>query len=82
MHNYFNNSTTDMVNETIEKALEWLSVCLRTKWLWVRVPLQSVKLAPVSSKELLDIQATMECGLTLKCVTFFFFFNTYYTFLN
>ena len=43
MHNYFNNSTTDMVNETIEKALEWLSVCLRTKWLWVRVPLQSLK---------------------------------------
>ena len=21
---------------------EWLSVCLRTKWLWVRVPLQSL----------------------------------------
>ena len=35
--------------------VKWLSVCLRTKWLWVRVPLQSLKIldiAPVSSKEL------------------------------
>ena len=26
--------------------------------------------APASSKEFLDIQATMECGFTLKCVTY------------
>ena len=25
-------------------------------------------LAPVTSKEFLDIQATIECGFTLKCV--------------
>ena len=23
---------------------KWLSVCLRTKWMWVRVPLQSLNL--------------------------------------
>ena len=40
-------------------------------WLWVRVPLQSLKtsdFAPVSSKEFLDIQATIEPGFTLKRV--------------
>ena len=25
------------------RLAKWLSVCLRTKWLWVRVPLQSLK---------------------------------------
>ena len=42
-----------------------------TKWLWVRVQLQSLKtsdFAPASSKEFLDIQATIECGFTLKRV--------------
>ena len=46
-------------------------VNLHSKWLWVRVPLQSLKtsdIAPVSSKELLDIQANIECGFTLKRV--------------
>ena len=41
------------------------------KWLWVRVQLQSLKFqnfAPASSKEFLEIQATVECGLTLKRV--------------
>ena len=43
---------------------------LQSKWLWVRVPLQSLKLqiSPVSSKEFLDIQATIECGFALKHV--------------
>ena len=48
-----------------------MSVRLWTKWLWVRVQLQSLKFqnfAPASSKEFLDIQATIECGFTLKCV--------------
>ena len=43
---------------------KWLSVRLRTKRMWVRVPLQS----PVSSKAFLDIQAIIECGFTLKRV--------------
>ena len=50
---------------------KWLSVRLQTTWLWVRVQLQSLKLqifAPVSSKEFLDTQATIECGFTLKRV--------------
>ena len=51
---------------------KWLSVPLRTKWLWVRVPLQSLtytsNMAPVSSNEFLDIQANIECGFTLKRV--------------
>ena len=41
---------------------KWLSVRLRTKWLWVRIQLQSLKL------QFLDIQATIECGFTLKPV--------------
>ena len=40
-----------------------LSVRLRTKWLWIRVPL-----TPVSSKELLEIQANIECRFILKHV--------------
>ena len=46
---------------TIQASLaKWLSVRLRTKWLWVRIPLLSLKtsdVAPASSKEFLDIQA-------------------------
>ena len=30
--------------------------------------LQSLRFAPASSKEFLDIQAIIECGFTLKCV--------------
>ena len=44
---------------------------LWTKWFLVWVQLQSLKtsdFAPASSKEFLDIQATIECGFTLKCV--------------
>ena len=44
-----------------------MTVCLQTKWLWVRIPLHS-DIAPVSSKEFLDIQATIECRFTLKRV--------------
>ena len=47
--------------------VKWLSVRLWIKWLWVRVPLQSLKLQTsrlFSSKEFLDIQTNIECGLT------------------
>ena len=37
--------------------LQPLCVCLRTKWLWVRIPLLSLK-----------VQAIIECRLTLKRV--------------
>ena len=51
---------------------KWLSVRLRSKWLWLRIPLLSLKLklniAPVSSKEFLDIQRTTEFRFTLKRV--------------
>ena len=43
-----------------------LSLCLQTKWLWVRVPLYSLKL--VLSKEFLDIQATLDYRFTVKHV--------------
>ena len=54
---------------------KWLSVPLRTKWLWGRIPLQSSNpvtvlltsdIAPVSSKEFLDTQGTIDCRFTLK----------------
>ena len=40
---------------------------LQTKWLWVRISLLS-GVAPASSKEFLDIQATIPCRLTLRLV--------------
>ena len=49
---------------------KWLSVHLRTKWLWVRITLLSLKLQilRVLTKEFLDIQATIEFKFTLKRV--------------
>ena len=38
---------------------KWFSVRLRTKRFWVRI--QFSDFAPASSKEFLDIQATIEC---------------------
>ena len=55
--------------QTHNHLAEWFSVHLWTKWLWVWVPLQSLKTSdfiPVSSKEFLDIQATIKWGFTLK----------------
>ena len=51
----------------LAKLAKWFSVHLQIKWLWVRVQLQS-DFVPVSSKEFLDIQATIECGFTMKHV--------------
>ena len=51
---------------------KWSSVHLRTKRLWIRVPMQSLKLHISrlfrATKTFLDIQATTECRFTLKCV--------------
>ena len=56
----------------ISNGTKWLSVLLRTKWLWNRFLLQLLKLqiSPlfVLSKELLDVQATTECTFTPKRV--------------
>ena len=49
---------------------KWLSVCLQTKRLSVRIPLQSIKrhIAPAWSKEILDIRTTIERRFNLKRV--------------
>ena len=48
---------------------KWLSVPLQTKWLQVRIPLLSTSdIVPGSSKEFLEVQETIECKFTLKCV--------------
>ena len=55
----------------LAKLPKWSSVRLQTKWLWVLIPLQSLKtsdIAPVPNKEVLDIQATIDCRFTLKRV--------------
>ena len=50
---------------------KWSSVRLRTKWLWVRVSLKSLKL-PIShlfwARSSLTFRQTIECGFTLKLV--------------
>ena len=48
---------------------KWLSVCLQTKWLWVRNPLLSFKLQIwrlLRSRRSLTFRETIECGFTLK----------------
>ena len=55
----------------LTSLVKWLSVRLRTTWLRVRVPLQSLKLQILHlfpARSSLTIQATIERGFTLKCV--------------
>ena len=49
---------------------KWLSVRLQTKWLWVQVPLQSLKLQISYLFRAWSslTQATLECRFTLKRV--------------
>ena len=50
---------------------KWLSFHLLTKWLWVQIQLQLLKISvilSVLSKKFLDIWATAECRFTLKHV--------------
>ena len=37
-------TTTSQICPNLASLVKWLSVHLRAKWLWVRVPLQSLKL--------------------------------------
>ena len=54
----------------VKWLIKWLNVRLRTKWLWVRVPMQSLNLQiwRLLRARSLDIQTTIECGFTLKRV--------------
>ena len=50
---------------------KWLSVRLRTKWLWVRIPLLSLKLQIwrlLWARSFLTFRQTIERGFTLKVV--------------
>ena len=55
----------------IAKFAKWLSVPLRTKWLWVRISLLSVKLRIwrlLQAGSSLTYRQTLECEFTLKLV--------------
>ena len=50
---------------------KWLSIRLRTKWLWVRIPLLSLKLQIwrlLQAGSSLTFRQNIECGFTLKLV--------------
>ena len=50
---------------------KWLSVCLQTKWLWVRISLLSLKRQIwhlLWARSSLTFRQTIECGFTLKLV--------------
>ena len=50
---------------------KWLSVRLRTKWLWVRIPLLPLKLQIwrlLRARSSLTLRQTLDCGFTLKLV--------------
>ena len=60
---------TWFANEHSTKLAKWLRLCSQTKWLWVQVPLQSLKFQIymlVLNKEFLDIQVITKCRFTLN----------------
>ena len=57
-----NTQSFSQTGQIIELSCEYLSV--RCIWLYVLIK----SCTPASSKEFLDIQATTECGFTLKCI--------------
>ena len=62
------HKTTQSFKVSLAKCL---SVRLRTKWLWVQMPLQSLKLQIshlFRSRHSFDTQQTIECRFTLKRV--------------
>ena len=55
----------------ISSFAKWLSVRLGHKWLWIQILLQPLKtsdIAPVLSKEFLDIPVITDCKITIKRV--------------
>ena len=51
----------EILVKSMVSLAKWLSVCLRTKWLWVRVQLQSLKLG----KHLLIVRDFLFVSLTV-----------------
>ena len=50
---------------------KWLRICLRIKWLWVQIPLLSLKLqiwCLLRARSSLTFRQTMKCTFTLKPV--------------
>ena len=50
---------------------KWLSVCLQTKWLWVRISLLSLKLqiwCLLQARSSLTFRQTTDCRFTLKLI--------------
>ena len=53
----------------LAKLAKWFSVCLRTKWLWVRIPLLSLKLqicCLLRARHSLTLRQTIKCRFTQK----------------
>ena len=71
IHNHIVRKRTLNHLAKLASLAKWLSFRLRAKWLWVRVPLQSLKLQ-ISRlfrvRSFLTFQATIVCGFTLKLV--------------
>ena len=70
----FEPTTTQFVNEystSLASLARLFSVRLRTKWLWVRIPLLSLKLQIwrlFRARSFLTFRQTIECGFALKLV--------------
>ena len=57
--------------QTLKHLAKWLSFRLRTKWLWVRIALLSLKLhiwRLLRARSSLTFRQTIVCGFTLKLV--------------
>ena len=50
-----------------QSLAKWLSVCLRTNWLWIQLPLLSLKLNILHMSRA-SSSLTLECKFTLKRV--------------
>ena len=68
-HNRRSNEEQD--GKIVASLAKWLSVRLRTKWLWVRIPLLSLKLQIwrlLRAWSSLTFRQTTECRFTLKLI--------------
>ena len=68
-HNHRSNEEQD--GKIVASLAKWLSVRLRTKWLWVRIPLLSLKLQIwrlLRAWSSLTFRQTTECRFTLKLI--------------
>ena len=68
-HNDLVRKRTSGLMSKMASLTKWLSVRLRTKWLWVRIPLLSLKFqiwCLLRAKSSLTFRQTIECKFTLK----------------